>query len=98
MSSRIHPQARTTPKIRQEIKDSGLSSREAAKVFNITRATAQKWLGRDDVHDRSHRAHTLHTTLRVIPPLMMRTRSRGYAARANFWIGVIPPSAMCGRS
>ncbi|EKU81709.1 hypothetical protein HMPREF9710_03017, partial [Massilia timonae CCUG 45783] len=24
MSSRIHPQARTTPKIRQEIKDSGL--------------------------------------------------------------------------
>jgi hypothetical protein len=41
MSSRIHPQARTTPKIRQEFKDSGLSSREAAKVFNITRATAQ---------------------------------------------------------
>ena len=63
MSSRIHPQARTTPKIRQEIKDSGLSSREAAKVFNITRATAQKWLGRDDVQDRSHRAHTLKTTL-----------------------------------
>jgi len=63
MSSRIHPQARTTPKIRQEIKDSGLSSREAAKVFNISRATAQKWLGRDDVQDRSHRAHTLHTTL-----------------------------------
>jgi hypothetical protein len=63
MSSRIHPQARTTPKIRQKIKDSGLSSRETAKVFNITRATAQKWLGRDDVQDRSHRAHTLHTTL-----------------------------------
>ena len=63
MSSTIHPQARTTPKIRQEIKDSGLSDREAAKVFNITRATAAKWLKRDDVQDRSHRAHTLHTTL-----------------------------------
>ena len=63
MSSRIHAQARTTPKIRQEIKDSGLSSREAARVFNVTRATALKWLGRDDVQDRSHRAHTLHTTL-----------------------------------
>jgi transposase len=63
MSTRIHPQARTTPKIRQEIKDSGLSDREAAKVFNITRATAAKWLKRDDVQDRSHRAHTLHTTL-----------------------------------
>lgn len=63
MSSRIHPQARTTPKIRQEIKDSGLSDREAAKVFNISRATAAKWLKRYDVQDRSHRAHTLYTTL-----------------------------------
>jgi transposase len=63
MSTRIHPQARTTPKIRQEIKDSGLSEREAAKVFNISRATAAKWLKRDDVQDRSHRAHTLHITL-----------------------------------
>lgn len=63
MSTRIHPQARTTPKIRQEIKDSKLSDRQAAKVFNITRATAAKWLKRDDVQDRSHRAHTLHTTL-----------------------------------
>jgi len=63
MSSRIHPQARTTPKVRQEIKDSGLSDRQAAKVFGITRSTAAKWLKRDDVQDRSHRAHTLHTTL-----------------------------------
>lgn len=63
MSNRIHPQARTTPKIRQEIKDSGLSDRQAAKVFNITRATANKWLKRDDVQDLSHRAHTQHTTL-----------------------------------
>ena len=63
MSSTIHPQARTTPKIRQEIKDSGLSDREAAKMFNIARATAAKWLKRDDVQDRFHRAQTLHTTL-----------------------------------
>lgn len=63
MGSPIHPQARTTPKIRQEIKDSGLSEREAARVFNVTRATAAKWMGRDDVQDRSHRANTLHTTL-----------------------------------
>lgn len=59
MSRTIHPQATTTPKIRQEIKDSGLSDREAAKVFNIKRATADKWLKHDDVQDRSHRAHTL---------------------------------------
>lgn len=71
MSSRIHPQARTTPKIRQEIKDSGLSDRQAAKVFNITRATAAKWLKRDDVQDRSHRAHTLHTTLSAAQELVV---------------------------
>lgn len=63
MSTPNHPQARTAPKIPQEIKDSGLSDREAAKLFNITRATAAKWRKRDDVQVRSHRAHTLHTTL-----------------------------------
>jgi hypothetical protein len=29
----------------------------------LARATAAKWLKRDDVQDRSHRAHALHTTL-----------------------------------
>ena len=71
MSSRIHPQARTTPKIRREIKDSGLTDRQAAKVFNITRATAAKWLKRDDVQDRSHRAHSLHTTLSAAQELVV---------------------------
>jgi hypothetical protein len=41
----------------------GLSDREAAKVFNITRATAAKWLKHDDAQDRSCRAHKLHTNL-----------------------------------
>jgi hypothetical protein len=41
-SSRFHPKAGTTPKIRQEIDDSGLSSSVAAGVFNVTRAAAQK--------------------------------------------------------
>jgi transposase InsO family protein len=63
MTTRIHPQARTTPKIRQEIKDSGLSDRQAATVFNISRATAAKWLRRDDTQDRSHRALTQKATL-----------------------------------
>ncbi|WP_332861429.1 hypothetical protein [Janthinobacterium svalbardensis] len=36
MSSRIHPQARTTPKIRQEIKDSGLSDRKRLLSLPIT--------------------------------------------------------------
>jgi len=66
MSIRIRPEARTTPKIRQEINNSSLSYREAAKVFNISRATAAKRLKRYDVQDRSHRASTLHTTLSVL--------------------------------
>ena len=63
MTSTIHQQALTMPKIRQEIKDSVLADRKAAKVCSITRVTAAKWLKRDDVQDCSHRAHTLHTTL-----------------------------------
>ena len=40
-----------------------MSDREAAKFFNITRATAAKWLMRDYVNYRSHGAYTLHTAL-----------------------------------
>jgi hypothetical protein len=36
--------------------------REAAKVFNISRATAANGLKGDDLQDCSHHAHTLHTT------------------------------------
>ena len=34
----------------------------------------------------------------VFPPFRAVLKSRSYAAMANFWIGVIPPSAMLGRS
>ena len=63
MSSSIHPQARTTPKVRQEIMDSGLSERQIASAYNISRGTARKWLGRDDPQDRSHRPLAPRTTL-----------------------------------
>lgn len=36
---------------------------ELADQYNITVATARKWKGRTDQQDRSHRPHTLHTTL-----------------------------------
>ncbi len=63
MSQSLHPQARTTPLVRQEIKDSPLSDRKLAVRYNISRSTARKWQRREDTQDRSHRAHTLHTTL-----------------------------------
>jgi uncharacterized protein YjcR len=34
-----------------------------AERYNISRLTVRKWKDREDVQDRSHRAHKLHTTL-----------------------------------
>lgn len=61
--SRVHAQARTTPRTRAEIKASSDSLTQLADRYNITRATALKWKHRDNPEDRSHRPHTLHTTL-----------------------------------
>ena len=53
----IHSQARTTPKIREEIRASKgrLTLEEAAKHFNVSRSTILKWRKRESVEDRSHR-------------------------------------------
>jgi len=61
--SQIHPLARTTPRTRAEIKASADSAGVLAERYNVTVATARKWKAREDVHDRSHRPHTLSTTL-----------------------------------
>jgi hypothetical protein len=50
MSSCIHPQDSIAPKIWKEIKDFSLSSREAAKVFNITFTMAKKSLSLQNVN------------------------------------------------
>jgi transposase InsO family protein len=59
----VHPMARTTPRTRAEIHDSGASVAELARTYNISPSTARKWRDRDDQLDRSHKAHQLHTTL-----------------------------------
>lgn len=61
----LHSQARTTPKIREEIKASKgkMTIDEAARHFNVSRSTIIKWRSRDSVEDRSHRPHTLQTSL-----------------------------------
>ena len=63
MSHTLHSKARTTPSIREEIRTCGLSERQAAKKYNVTRSTVRKWRVREDSADRSHKAHTYHTTL-----------------------------------
>jgi transposase InsO family protein len=61
--TRIHPQARTTPLVRAEIKASEDSIAELARRYNITKATVRKWRGREAPADLSHRPHKLSTTL-----------------------------------
>ena len=57
--TQIHPQARTTPKVRAEIQKATGTLVEIAQQFNISVATARKWRTRQTVQDRSHRPHML---------------------------------------
>jgi len=61
--SEVHAQARTTPRIRAEIKDSKASVQALALRYNVTAPTIRKWQARGDVQDLSHRPHRLCTTL-----------------------------------
>ena len=61
--SQVHAQARTTPRTRAEIKASSAPLVELAERYNISRATAAKWKGRETPQDLSHRPHNLSTTL-----------------------------------
>jgi len=63
MNIMLHKNARTTPRIREEIRGSKLSNKQLAEQYNTTPATINKWKGRDDSQDRSHRPHKLQTTL-----------------------------------
>src|SRR5471030_299215 len=63
MTTRIHPNARTTPRTREEIHHSNLTQSEIMARYSISKATASKWQNREEFTDRSHRPHTLHTTL-----------------------------------
>ena len=62
-ATRIHPQARTTPLVRAEIKASSASLAELAQRYNITKATVRKWKRREGPEDLSHRPHKLSTSL-----------------------------------
>ena len=63
MSHTVHVNARTTPKIRAEIKASKLGTNALMRKYNITAATVRKWRNREDLEDRSHRPHRPKTTL-----------------------------------
>ena len=56
-----HPQARTTPRTRAEIKAACANLAALAERYNVSKATARKWKHRDDVQDLSHPPHKLST-------------------------------------
>ncbi len=59
----LHKQATTTPKIRAAIQASKDPAWIVAERYGISEQTVWKWRKRDTVHDRSHTAHRLQTTL-----------------------------------
>ena len=63
MQVRLHKNARTTPAIRRELRESPLSIGALAQKYNISRPTVRKWRGRESVEDLSHRPHELHAKL-----------------------------------
>ncbi len=63
MNLNLHRNARTTPAIRQELRESTKSERELAREYHLNRATVRNWRRRDNGQDASHRPHRLHATL-----------------------------------
>jgi DNA-binding transcriptional regulator YiaG len=63
MNLNLHKNARTTPAMRQERRESTQSERELAREYHLNRGTVRKWRHRDNGQDASHRPHRLHTTL-----------------------------------
>ena len=59
----MHRNATTTPAIRAALQQATSSDYELARQFKLSRDTVRKWRQRKGVHDASHTAHRLQTTL-----------------------------------
>ena len=51
MKLNLHKNARTTPAIRQELRESTQSERELAREYHLNRATVRQWRRRDNGQD-----------------------------------------------
>jgi len=63
MHVNLHKNARTTPAIRRELRESTLPIAELARRYGLSKPTVRKWRRREDGADRSHCPHRLQTTL-----------------------------------
>ena len=68
MNLNLHKNARTTPAIRQELRESTKSERELAREYHLNRATVRKWRRRDT----GQGGELVHDVLRPV-----RARIRG---------------------
>ena len=59
----LHKNATTTPATRLALQQASGTDRELAQQYGIGIRTVRKWRGRTTVHDASHTAHRLQTTL-----------------------------------
>lgn len=66
MNIKLHANAATTPKVRQQIQHSAKSVAALAKEFGVSETTIRRWKNRDSVQDRSHTAHKLQTLLNPV--------------------------------
>ena len=64
----LHKNATTTPAVRAAIQKAAGSDYELARQFSVSRDTIRKWRKREVVHDASHTAHRLQTTLNAGHP------------------------------
>ena len=71
MNIRLHKRARTTPAIRQEIRESNMPIRTLVREYGLNRATVRKWKARETPQDASHCPHTLHATLTPAQELLV---------------------------
>jgi len=63
MQVTLQKQARATPAIRQELRESTLPTKTLARMYNLHRNTVRKLRNRDSNEDRSHRPHRLQSNL-----------------------------------
>lgn len=63
MHLHLHKNARTTPAIRREWRESTLPTAELAHRYHLSKATVRQWRRPEEGADRSHCPHRLQTAL-----------------------------------
>ena len=63
MDVKLHANATTTPRTRSYIQRSKASTAALARELGVNAKTIDRWRGREDVADRSHRPHRILTTM-----------------------------------